>query len=462
MIKLIKNELKKIFSKKSFYIITLIFILFTILTNVIYKDMGDYSYSSEVSIDEVKEENKLLDPQNPDEVYIYINNLSEIQAYELKEKYSSSTQEYLIDTYYHDELYDYNQAKYIDKKNIKEKEAKLNNLLEKIEKEDWKYFVNLDLETIEKSPVYDQNAKIRNEYYISLKKYRLDNNINFDKDNFLNIALLDVEANLYEYLNLKNKDKLTSLEESSFKNLQEDMITNKYILEEKLDLNARDTLRGVLINFSAEFGLFILIYVILISSSMLSEEFNKGTIKYLLTKPYKRSSILTSKLLAMLILLPIILIMMLLIEFIVGGLVFGFNSLSIPMTIYESASASLKVMPLLNYVIKSLILILPMYLVILIFSFMISTITASTSAACTLSFMLYLVGGVISNIAITHSYKIFKLFVSLYWDFSYLVKGAANPYNVSTVLSLLVVFLYIGIMLCITYVYFSRKDVKNI
>ena len=47
-----KNELKKLLKKKSFYIVTFIFILFCILTNVIYKESG--------------EKDVVVTPDNPD------------------------------------------------------------------------------------------------------------------------------------------------------------------------------------------------------------------------------------------------------------------------------------------------------------------------------------------------------------------------------------------------------------
>ena len=68
MIKLIKNELIKIFKKKSIYITLLVILAFVVLTNCIYKFFYNGIYSYEVYSDEyiqyIKEEisklNKLL------------------------------------------------------------------------------------------------------------------------------------------------------------------------------------------------------------------------------------------------------------------------------------------------------------------------------------------------------------------------------------------------------------------
>ena len=103
-----------------------------------------------------------------------------------------------------------------------------------------------------------------------------------------------------------------------------------------------------------------------------------------------------------------------------------------------------------------------MYLVIGILSFMISTISRSTSAAITISFLFYLLGNIISNLALIYDLPIFKAFISLYWDFSYIITNSPNPYGASIFTSILIIILYLGIMLCLSYVYFAKKDVKNL
>ena len=60
MIRLIKGELKKIFHKKSFYIVSIIFILYCILTNVLYKNMNNLLNFDlyDINIYSLEEENK--------------------------------------------------------------------------------------------------------------------------------------------------------------------------------------------------------------------------------------------------------------------------------------------------------------------------------------------------------------------------------------------------------------------
>ena len=467
MIRLIKAELKKIFSKKSFYVVTIIFMAYCVLTNVIYKNINNLSYQdNDININELKEINNKLDLKNSDDLSEYISNLSIIEVEELKENFNENTPLYLIDSYIANLINDRNEALYIakDLDLVSKINLEISDLYEKIEKNDWQYFTN---EKISRYKTYIKNTSDKSSIkkfneVIKLEEYRLKNSVAYDTDNFMFIAIDNIETDLTEYYNLQNKENLTKAESNRLADLKEMMLKNYYVLDNKVDLNNMASLQMVLREFTTEFSLFILIYVILICGSIVSEEYSKGTIKYLLTKPYKRSTILTSKLFTVLLLIPIIIIFMLLIEVIIGGFIFGFSSLSVPVVLYNSNTTSLATYNIFIYTIKSLISELPMYLVLGIVCFALSTITRSTSAATTITFLFYLLGGVITNLALTYNLKILKYFVSVHWSFRYLVDFASNPFKINPWISLLVVVSYIAVILCLTYLYFNKKDVKNI
>jgi len=467
LIRLIKAELKKLFSKKSFYIVTIIFILYSLLTNIIYKKMDDLSFRyDEVEINDLKAINKNLDINKEDDLLEYVSNLSIIETEELKEKFNDDAASYLIDNYILSLISDRNDAKYINKDLELETNINLeiNDLIKKIKDNDWQYFTKEKIKEYN-SYILNTNNEIsinRFKEVIKLEEYRLNNNIGYDTDNYLFKAILEIETDLTEYHNLQNKSNLTKNEEVRLESLKEMMLKNYYILDNKVDINNNSSLNMVLRNFTIEFSLFILIYVILICGSIVSEEYSKGTIKYLLTKPYKRSTILMSKLLSALLLIPIIILFMLIIEIVVGGLIFGFSSLSIPVVIFNRVTDNLITYNVLIYTLLSLLSELPMYLVLGALCFALSTITRSTSAATTITFLFYLIGGVISELALTYNWHIFKAFVSIHWRFSYLVDFTSNPYNINPWISLLTVLIYIGVILCLAFIYFNKKDVKNI
>ena len=79
-----------------------------------------------------------------------------------------------------------------------------------------------------------------------------------------------------------------------FANLEQAAIS-EYDIENKTTSGLTSDARGVLLNSFSQFELFIIIMIIMLAGSIVSEEFNKGTVKLLLIKPYKRTVILASK-----------------------------------------------------------------------------------------------------------------------------------------------------------------------
>lgn len=470
MINLIKAELKKIFHKKSFWVVTFIFILYSLLVNGIYKSMNEEFISNDtysemdIDIEYINERLGVLDSNNKDEEFVDI--MTDKELYELKQKYNTETEHYLIDTFVYELIYDYYNVKYIIQDDVQEKKIKseIDELLNGLESKDHKVFIEYERENINNKlkNTMDPISKKVLEATLSLNQFRMDNNISYDWNNFRNRAIRNISNNLYEYFNLKDRDNLSDTDKETLKYLKSEILQNKYALENNQDINNESTLRGVLMNFTSEFGLFILIFVILISGSIVSEEFNKGTIKSLLTKPFKRSTILTSKYLVIIMLLPLIILGMFIINLMIGGLFFGFSSLDIPVVIYDSVKEILITENIFLYNLKLILSILPMYLVLETLCFGISTVMASTSSAVTLTFLFYLVGNIVPNLYKVYKIKALKAFVSLHWDFSYLVNLESNPYGIQTLMSLGIVLIYLVVILCITYAYFIKKDVKNI
>lgn len=458
-----KNEVIKLLKKKSFYIVTFIFILFCILTNVVYKTSLDFIETSEVSIEELELENQELNLNDNDDLLIYVENLTNIRIEELKNDYSSPVQEYLIENFLYSTIYHVNEAQYIlnDEALKEEYSLELDELIDRVEDNDSQFFLNQRITYLE-SRINETIGleKTRYEKLLDLANYRLNHQIPYDQDNYLHQSLVFLEENMVEYVNLQNDDSLTQEEEQRLSFLEEEMSLHQYVIEHQEDILNETNLRAVLINFSSEFGIFILIYVIMIAGSIVSEEFSRGTIKTLLTKPFKRSTILTSKLLVVLLLIPIIMFFMSVVEILIGGIILGFDSLSIPVVLY--VDGSLMSFSVLSYLGCLLLSSLPMYLVIGVLSFMIGTVTLSTSAAITIGFLFYLLANVISNLALVYHLPIFRSFVSLYWDFSYLVTSSPQPFDASIVTSIFVIILYLVLMLCLAYVTFIKKDVKNI
>ena len=448
MIRLMHNEIIKLINKKSFYIVTFIFVLFCVLTNIVYRTPLDNYDTVVVDIGALEEENASLNLNNSEDLLIYVENLTTMEMERLKDEYSSNVQEYLIDHF----LYSYVYQMYEDEYILKNQElymaslSELEDRINYVSDSNWQYFLEERISYLESRFNETEGIeKMRYERLLDLANYRKENNIPYDDNNYLHNSLEFLEENMVEYINLLN---------------DEEMSIHEYVIETEQDILNDHTLRAVLTNFSGEFGLFILIYVIMVAGSIVSEEYQRGTIKNLLTKPFRRRTILSSKLFVVILFIPLIMLFMSLMEILIGGLILGFDSLFVPVVQY--ANGGLETYSVFGYLFSLLLASLPIYLVVGILAFMLSTITSSTSAAITISFLFYLMFNVISNLAVVYDFWVFKFFVSLYWDFSYLVTGTSSPFGGSVSTSILVIALYILVMLCITYVTFGKKDVKNI
>ena len=102
MISLIKNELTKIFKKKSFYIVMILTFIFIIAMNIILKNLANddgmqYSIDYGAEAEFYEEQLQELDPNNESEQEIYIEYKTALEQMKLFEKYGGmSSWQYTI------------------------------------------------------------------------------------------------------------------------------------------------------------------------------------------------------------------------------------------------------------------------------------------------------------------------------------------------------------------------------
>ena len=114
MLKLIENEIIKLLKKKSFYVVTIIFILFCILTNIVYKSDINSVLTEEIDISELQAENETLDLGNNEELLTYVENLTVIRIEELKREYPENV--YLIENNLYNTVYHMYESRYIKRR----------------------------------------------------------------------------------------------------------------------------------------------------------------------------------------------------------------------------------------------------------------------------------------------------------------------------------------------------------
>jgi len=237
----------------------------------------------------------------------------------------------------------------------------------------------------------------------------------------------------------------------------------KYMIKNNVDLDSYANLRYGFINILQDYSIFIIILTVMISGSIVSKEFNKGTIKQLLIRPYSRFKILLSKYITCIIILIISICLILLLETFIGGITFGFKSIDIPVIVYNFDINKTIEVSTLKYTFTLIISTLPKFILLTTLSFTISTIINNSIIGVIIPILGYFISDIINAIAISYKINILKYFITLNWDWSKYLYGGIGLYeNINIYFSIFICILYMIIMLVPTFIIFNNKDIKNI
>ncbi len=486
MSNLIKNELTKIFKKKSIYIILFVTLAFVILSNCMYKyffNSGSYSYYSEGYVEYAREEIKGLDPNRTSDTKMYIEYKTVLDVYDMMQEYDDDAwQIQIIASRIEPYVTERNTYLYGAEKNEEQANKiseQINELLERLKNDDWKYFANEELQSAEekvKALEDEKNSTDDKQRLESLEselatakidldvaKYRVDEDIKYGYD-YMNVALTNYQQYAYTIVQMDNSNtELTYQEKKDYNEAIENKEISKYIIENHVDVEKVNDLRGILSRFFNEFGLFIIVIVVMIAGTIVSEEFNKGTIKLLLVKPYSRNKILLSKFITVLIITVFAIVVILGMEIIVGGLIFGFDSLSVPVIVYNFNTNMIQEINVFAYVGTQVIMILPSVILLATLAFALSAIFTNSPVAIALPLLGYMGVAVINQLAMQYNIGFLRYFVTLNWDFTqYLYGGMPLMEGLTPEFSVVICLLYFFIMMIPTFAIFKKKNIKNI
>lgn len=488
MIKLIKNELFKIFHKKSIYVLAGIMLAFVILNNIVYKVFYDdnSNYISQTlndsswEIDYYSEELKNLDINKESDKEEYISCKTSYDIAVLHSSYQIGTWQYnIIDTRLYDIIYNINYYTYIEKndKILKEYQDKYDYYINSFENNNFKVFIKEELDstqkeidTLEKEKKTITSTKRLKEIEDSLNilyikkemiNYRISNDVPYS-NSYLNTAIEDY-IDTYTYLNSTTVDSLSYNEKIEYNNNLSKNATSKYIIDNKIDLNQENTVRNNLRCIFNSYEILIVILIIIISGTIISNEFNKGTIKNLLIRPYKRSTIFISKYISSFIILILSIIYLVSLELIVGGILFGLDSLNIPIVVYNFTTSSLVEYNIFTYLGILIIAKMPLLILIMTLSITLSTITLNSPISIAVPILGYTFSGIIGSLAMSFDLKWMKYFPTMNWDLTeYLFGGLPAFQYTSLSHSIIISIIYFAIMFTLSIIVFNKKNIKNI
>lgn len=484
MIKLIKNEMTKIFKKKSLYITLLVALAFVILSNCMYKysnNRGINEYSDNY-VKYLQEEMKHLDPNKASDVTAYIENKTMLDVIELSKKYeANSWQSSIIQSKLRAYLQEINTYKYGLEKNeeaLKNAEEKYQAILEKLDRDDWKYFAQTELQDVkeqieqqekQKQQIVDktQIEQIENNLYdLNLQKQVIDWRL--EKD--ISYAQGPLNDSLSTYYNsqmaIHQQEQTTSEDYQAkieYQRHKERASISKYAVENNQAEEGEQNSKSIFMDFFDNYELFIIVIIVMIAGAIVSEEFNKGTVKLLLVRPYSRGKILAAKFITCMITILLAIVSIAIMQLIVGGIVFGFGSLASSAVVFNFTTNAVQTMNVFTYFAITAVAKLPLYILIATIAFALSTIFTNTPLAIVISLLGYMSTSIINAMAIQFNIQFLKFFITLNWDLTqYLFGKLASFQYVNFGFSLIICLAYLIIMLVPTFILFKKKNIKNV
>ena len=487
MSNLVKNELIKIFKKKTIYITMVVIFLLLIFMNCMFKyanSGSEYNYYlyNESYIESLKGELETLNPEKSSDVTTYINILSEIQLSEMMEQHKDAEWKLaIINERIAPYITERNTYQYGAEKNEEQVAAinqEIDDLLTKLDENDWKYFAREDLTKAEQQieELNDQKEQTEDKAVLNnietelktaetekeIAEIRLNKDIPYGTD-YLNRAISTLQTANTNLANFKNVDELTYQEKSEYNSYLKDQAESRYILETGIDIQNTNSLKGILENFYSQFGIFLIVVVVMIAGTIVSEEFNKGTIKLLLVKPYTRNKILLSKAITTFIMIIFIIVITLIMQILIGGIIFGFGSLSEPVVAYNFNTNTMEEMNIFTNLGVQTLTQLPMIVLLATLAFAISTIFTNSTLAITISLLGFMSASIINQLAMGYDLQFMKYFVTMNWDLSMYLHGAL-PYmeGMNMTMSIIICVVYFLIMMIPTFMVFKKRNIKNI
>ena len=490
MISLVKNELTKIFHKKTLYIILIVAIGFMILNLVMtkYFESSVSNYYGQEDLSYYNEMLNQLDKNDPYYKETYTSIKAQLETAKLNQKYNYDSWQWKVvnensDKYIYPMIEAEGTEKYENAKKV------FDTFVQRLENGDWKSFVQAELNDIK-----NQIEEIEKQEYTpigiskdiqliepNIKKQvlemRLEKDIPYGSDN-KNYILEQWEQSKRDIANYKETEKtkaLTYEEKVSKQNAEAVLSLCEYHLKNNLDesislvdFNQRWNLAteadSDLISSFAGYELFITIAIVVIAGTIISEEFNKGTIKLLLVRPYKRTKVLIAKFIACMVVLFLAYITTVILQLIMGGITNGFGNYIGKAMIYNYKTNAVEEISTIKYLIISGISILPQYILIMTLAFSFSVIFVNSPLAIALPLLGMMGAEIINELAYHYEKaKFLRFFVTPNWKLDIYLFGKLPEFEpISLPFSIAICVIYFVIMIATSTFIFKRKEIKNI
>lgn len=201
-----------------------------------------------------------------------------------------------------------------------------------------------------------------------------------------------------------------------------------------------------------------LIITAILCGGIVASEHKNGTIRLLLTKPYKRYKILLSKLIVMIGTFLIVYLLGILSTYLLGGIMYGFDNYNIPL-VFNNSGVITEV-PYLLFTLKNTLYEVVISLLFLVILFGLSSITLLSTISVVIVLVLIFVSFGLSYIIYFN--QIFTYIPLVLLNFYEVLYNPNNHFiNINVGSSILVAITYILVILFITFITYCKRDIKN-
>ncbi len=211
-------------------------------------------------------------------------------------------------------------------------------------------------------------------------------------------------------------------------------------------------------NNSYFMAIISLIITAILCGGIVASEHKNGTIRLLLTKPYKRYKILLSKLIVMIGTFLIVYLLGILSTYLLGGIMYGFDNYNIPL-VFNNSGVITEV-PYLLFTLKNTLYEVVISLLFLVILFGLSSITLLSTISVVIVLVLIFVSFGLSYIIYFN--QIFTYIPLVLLNFYEVLYNPNNHFiNINIGSSVLVAITYILVILFITFITYCKRDIKN-
>ncbi|MBQ7240699.1 MAG: ABC transporter permease subunit [Bacilli bacterium] len=482
MSKLVYNELYKLFHKRSTKLyFVLVFLLLTLSLVIVLKfdnseeieSNYDINYQQSI-IDSYKDRNDLNDDEKSD----YLGALVEHDKLSLiKEKgikRNSPEEAYVKDNmsqlfYSKNFIIVYGYTTDVNNRTLDDINAEIDKEIKKLEELDPIAVIKDELSTLNKEIVcLDIKSEFCDKYFDIYKKvleYRIEMNI----PKSYNAASMELERYLTEYPSYlqyeKDKGRIKEEEKDTYNEIISFNKTMEYKIEHKLLTQSsvvQPNMVEIVSSGLTDMSIFIVIGLIMIGASVLSEEFEKGTVKLLLVKPFTRNKILISKIIASIIMIVIFCLYVTVLNTVSSIIYNNYLGMSFIYSLCEYNFSLHKVVEynIFNYYILTFISQMIYFIMLDLIVICFSTLTTSTAISISFGFGLFIGTGILTEFV--QKFKWIPLLPMYTSDMINVFFGQPPTYKILTLpvhvfFNIFYVILFIGLAMFI----FKKKDIKN-